>query len=657
MDFSLMHAGLAAGATLAALPLILHLFMRQTPKKVVFPALRLIRERQKRSKKKLRVKNWLLLLARMALVALMALALARPSITSEASVGDQDVPAALGLVFDTSLSMGYTERDKSRLDEAKTLAADILARTPGSSLVFVVDSSEPGVPPALSPAAARKRIDALTLRPASRPLNVAVGQAYTAVAEAERPIHEVYVLTDLARSAWDIDRPAEGLDKAAKLKAGIKTYVLRLTPADVHDAAVVAAAPSTEVAIEGEPFEVVARVRATGAAASRIAELWVDGVARGKSPVEVPANSEVDVRFNVSRVDPNTKIHQGEVRLKGAPDPLPFDDVRYFTFTVKPPTRVLVVSDKGVDSLFVADAIDPDPATLPKGTPRPYRVERVLTPALLEKPENLSQNYRCIFLNDVAELSDAEWGKLSGFVSEGGGLVVGLGSKVRPEKYGVDTASQVMPAALDRVSEARETSFFGRVTDYTHPLFQKYPKELDAMLTETPVSRHWVVKPREGSRVLLAYADKSPALVERVFKGTKTGRVLLWTTPLSRPADSNARDAWGDWPVVGWSFFHLMNQTVAYMAGATEQATAFEAGRDVLIPLDPTRRAKNYTVVGPEKKTSDRLSPPAGTDSLLVVAPQQLGQWTVQPSADAPGAESFGFSVNAPLTETQFVRR
>jgi len=65
MEFSLIHAGLAAGVGLAALPVILHMFMRQTPKHLVFPALRLIRERQKRSKKRLKVKNWLLLLARM----------------------------------------------------------------------------------------------------------------------------------------------------------------------------------------------------------------------------------------------------------------------------------------------------------------------------------------------------------------------------------------------------------------------------------------------------------------------------------------------------------------------------------------------------------------------------------------------------------------
>jgi hypothetical protein len=124
MELSLIHAGLAAGAALAAIPVILHLFMRQTPKHIVFPALRLIRERQKKSKKRMRIKNWLLLAARMALLALMALALARPRLHSDMPLGDDSVPTALGLVFDTSLSMGYKENDKTLLDQAKERALE-----------------------------------------------------------------------------------------------------------------------------------------------------------------------------------------------------------------------------------------------------------------------------------------------------------------------------------------------------------------------------------------------------------------------------------------------------------------------------------------------------------------------------------------------------
>jgi len=186
LQFSLIHAGLAAGAALAALPVILHLFMRQTPKHVIFPALRLIRERQKQSKKRMRIKNWLLLLARMAILALMALALARPQVYTQVPLGDESVPTALGLVFDTSLSMEYKDKDKTRLDEAKERAREIVSRLPDSSLVFVVDSAIPGAPIGLSPPAALKFIDGLTIRRVNRPLNPAMGQVYAAVAECDR---------------------------------------------------------------------------------------------------------------------------------------------------------------------------------------------------------------------------------------------------------------------------------------------------------------------------------------------------------------------------------------------------------------------------------------------------------------------------------------
>ncbi len=54
------------------------------------------------------------------------------------------VPTALGLVFDTSLSMEYKDKDKTRLDEAKERAKEIIDKIPDSSLVFVVDSGRAG---------------------------------------------------------------------------------------------------------------------------------------------------------------------------------------------------------------------------------------------------------------------------------------------------------------------------------------------------------------------------------------------------------------------------------------------------------------------------------------------------------------------------------
>jgi hypothetical protein len=634
MEFSLLHAGLAAGATLAAIPVILHLFMKQTPKHVIFPALRLIRERQKRSRKKLRVKNWLLLLARMAVLALMALALARPALHSQANLGDREVPTALALVFDTSLSMQYTEKNETRLAEAKQRADEILKKTTDSSQVFVIDSAEPGAPPPMSPAAAKKRIDGLTLRDANRSLNSALGQAYRAVADSDRPRREVYVLTDLAASSWEPGRPVDGLDAARKVKMGVATYVLRLTPKEVRDVAVVEALPASGVATQGEPIEIKAKLRSSGPARSRVVEFLIDKAKRDQKTVEIPADGEAEATFKTPTLA--VGLHQGEVRVAGT-DPMEFDDHRYFTLQVKPAMRVLVVSDKADDAEFLVQALDPE--KLRNTASRIFRVDRVLSPQLSARMRDSLKEYTCVFLLNVHKLADPEWSRLNAYVREGGGLVIAPGELAEAENYNSRIAAQVVPAALGKHVRAAEPMAFGKA-DFAHPLFRRYARDLDADLSDIPVYRYWSITPaKDGARTLLSYQDNAPALIERTFAGSKTGRVMLWTTPLSRVADQEDRAAWNELPSRGWSFVYLMFETVPYLAGTAGENLNYEAGQDVILPIDPTRRFSSYTVQGPGNPTPERHSPPISTPQLVIAAPQKVGQWT--------------FSVNPPESETR----
>ena len=165
MEFSLLHAGLAAGAALAAIPVILHLILRQKPRQELFPALRLLRLRHRVNLRKLQIRHWLLLAMRMLLIALMALALARPSIHGASFILDQQAPVAAALVFDTSLSMEYRVQDRTRLKEAQSIAMDLLKEFPDGSEALVLDSAEPSSRFFPELAMARQRIESLRLRP------------------------------------------------------------------------------------------------------------------------------------------------------------------------------------------------------------------------------------------------------------------------------------------------------------------------------------------------------------------------------------------------------------------------------------------------------------------------------------------------------------
>ncbi len=88
----LTHPFLLFGLVLVAIPVILHLLMRAKPKKLLFPALRLIQNRKRTNARRMRLRHWWLLLLRMAVIALLAIAVTgpkslRPTIHSTGSIG------------------------------------------------------------------------------------------------------------------------------------------------------------------------------------------------------------------------------------------------------------------------------------------------------------------------------------------------------------------------------------------------------------------------------------------------------------------------------------------------------------------------------------------------------------------------------------------
>jgi hypothetical protein len=657
MELSIMNVGLAAGgAALAAAPVILHLFMRQTPKHVIFPALRLIRERQKQSKKRMRIKNWLLLLARMAVIAIMALALGRPSLYSQVPLGSESQPTAMGLVFDTSLSMGYIEKDKTRLDEAKERAIELLSKLPDSSQIFVVDSADPPIPRGVAPAAARERIESLKIRPVNRPLNAAMGQVYSAVAECDRPLRVVYVLTDLCRTSWLPDRSAEGLEQVEKLnkKKGsrIVTFILGVAAKEIVNVAMETAEPSSSVATQGEPIEIRGRIRSQGTKpTTRVVEFTVDGKKKDEKTVEIPPNAEVEVSFSaLPRMD-ESNLHQGKIKLSGAPDAYPADDERFFTFRVRPPLKVLLVYDEEYEVWHVAAALDPNPST---AVMRPIQVEKVTAKELGARHAGDLQNFAAVFLLNVKRLEETDWTALTRYVHGGGGLVVAPGHLSQAENYNQPTALQLLPGQLESPPHAANPpTNMGTPTNLTHPLFERYGKDLATVLSQVPVYKYWPIKVAENAGlVLLRYGDGAPALLERTFKGPKVGKVLLWTLPLSRRPDHGgaiARSAavFSEFPLTdpyGWSFLALMDRTVPYLSGASGEQLNFDAGENVLLRLDPTARLTNFVISGADQKPKP-LPAPSG-EYLEVTAPPVMGLWLVKATTADNRTAALGFSVN-----------
>ncbi len=88
-----VHLSFLAGTALVALPIVLHLIMRQRPTLFEFPALRFLQKRHDANRRRLQLRHLLLLLLRAAAIAILAFALARPSVKLAGALGSQRRPS------------------------------------------------------------------------------------------------------------------------------------------------------------------------------------------------------------------------------------------------------------------------------------------------------------------------------------------------------------------------------------------------------------------------------------------------------------------------------------------------------------------------------------------------------------------------------------
>ncbi len=169
--------------------------------------------------------------------------------------------------------------------------------------------------------------------------------------------------------------------------------------------------------------------------------------------VQLPAgDGQVEVTFPIPANLKEGELHRGEIALRGAPDPFEDDDRRYFTFRIRPPMKVLLISDRHDDANFVASALDPDPSP---SSPRTFLVNRNTDERIPGPRQECLESYACIFLLNVAELDQDGLGRPERAMStKGAAWSSGRATAAIPENYNEGIPGQILPAQIERTGPA-----------------------------------------------------------------------------------------------------------------------------------------------------------------------------------------------------------
>ena len=148
-----LHAALLAGLVAVVIPPIVHLFNRRKFDVVDWAAMQFLQLTQ-RTKRRVYLEQFWLMLLRIVIVGLLCLAFAAPQFTSRFfGTASADGPRDVVLLIDGSASMAYKQGGGTAADAARDWAADYLGRLGSGDRVAVFQVKNQPVPivPALTP--------------------------------------------------------------------------------------------------------------------------------------------------------------------------------------------------------------------------------------------------------------------------------------------------------------------------------------------------------------------------------------------------------------------------------------------------------------------------------------------------------------------------
>lgn len=498
LGLSFLVPAFLAGLAAAAVPILLHLFKRDTAARRMFAAVFLIRRTPVEQTARRQLRELLLLALRVMALVVLALAFARPY--RAGAVGEA------GGVSVVAVDRSFSLSAPGQFDRARELAVEAVRSSPNGHRVAVVafdDTAEVVADASGDRQAAIAAIGRLT--PGVGATRYRAGLARAALLVGARP-GRIVVVTDLQRNGW----AAQGYGSVPS-RVAVEAAIV---PPPAGNLAVTAIRPessSTSATI----------LNGGGEAQIAAVRLVVDGAEVDRTMVTAPAGVSVETVF------PVVLPRRGEASVIVDDDGgYAADDARHLLLAPPEPLSIAVVTASGElddEAFYLQQALAAD-------TDR-FAITAPIAAEIAATLERDGARPDVVVLTTSRGLDRRGLAAVEAFAEAGGGVLLVAGPATEPAMLsgfgGVGAAT-----ALDSSAAVRRLV----PADHRHPVFRAFGRRL-GNLAQVRYARTRALDVAEPGRVLARFSDGGAALAEHRLG---QGRLLVF--------GSDMDDAWNDFP-------------------------------------------------------------------------------------------------------------
>lgn len=566
------------GVLFAAIPVVIHLFFQRRAPQVYFSTVRFLKLCIRKTARRKRIENLLLLAFRVALFTLLAAALAQPFFKSSAATGRG--PSSTVIILDNSYSMATRQEGEERFARAKTVAARLVREmSPADSVALLLA----GGPQAAGAVELNHRlndtasaVDQAEVFAGHTNLTALINRACEIIAGSQDANREIIVITDMQENSFE-GEPAEVVRSHREVPlifydCGQEAVVnLAVVGVSLQGGARAGSSRSTLIADVLNPTDSeVKDARVT---------LYVDKRAVKEERINVQPHARTRVSFPCTF--PEAKTVTGWVQL--SEDSLPVDNRFNFRIGVESRIDVLVLRDEAAgisyldEGYYLTRALDPRGGRSGESV-SPIRPKSAL---MTELPRLPLESFGVVFVVNVRELDAASTGRLRKYAEAGGTVMIFLGDRVDTSHYASafrPDGAGLFPASLASSvgdAEKHEQSWQMTGVDFVAGGLVRLKSLAPVLFERVRAFRFWTLSDLPAGKVrVLARLKSDKASPESApllaAADLGDGRVLVVTVP--------ATTGWSNFPATK-VFVPMLHELVYSATGKTGRLESLVAGQ------------------------------------------------------------------------------
>lgn len=486
-----------------AIPVIIHLINFRKPKVVYFSNTSFIEDIKKETRTKTKLKQILILIARMLTIAMLVFVFAGPFIPNNDNANDE--PSDLSIIYiDNSFSMDADAAKGKVFDQAKQIAKDLVyASDPSMNYIFISNDFYSDFRATLNRDQVITSIDDCKISANSMKINDLIVKANALARNGKNA--SLYIISDMQKYMFE--------DVEAELAENINAVLMSLNPVKINNLYVDTCWFDSPVHRVGQNEHLTVRItnKSSEGFYDIPMQLYLNDSLKAMTNFNVEAGESVEVNVDYQ----NTSAGNVAARLEISDYPIVYDNVLYFSYAISDKTKVLTINAKD-ESRYLTALFGNDEET--------FKFEQVRQGH--ESDMNIN-DFDLVVLNSVSEISSGLAERLKTFVNNGGSVCLIPASSVNYAS--LNSFLELFAIGKFEGLTQHDTKLYG--IDYKNNLYRNVfsKEEKQGSLPNMELTHKLNLFSRASFSSLLTLENSAPVLVAGDYGN---GKLYVFASPI-----------------------------------------------------------------------------------------------------------------------------